>query len=171
MIPIPTGPPPRPNLVPVSPEWERARKVRLLLTGLVLLIASPVVAVVEALWMYFLPISDDPFSWLGLLLTGTAALFCWLLGLCSVLSQSYFKRGAVDIAGVRPLLRQAVVLCLGTASVNAFSLFFLVFVSADRADELDASISFYLVIAALPMIMALVCCVQMFKCLRPERRS
>ncbi|MBB5067371.1 hypothetical protein [Saccharopolyspora gloriosae] len=158
----------------MSPEWERTKKLRLLLTGLALMIGYPIIAVVGVTWTFFLPVSENTLS-IGVALTvGMFALFGWLLGLSVLLSQSYFRGGFFDVAGSRVLVRQALVLCIGTVVMNGFSealLALIISTSADRSSGpivLDAELVLYLVFMAAPMFMAGIAWWLMFKSVRPE---
>ncbi|MFR9729946.1 hypothetical protein ACL03H_12010 [Saccharopolyspora sp. MS10] len=170
MIPIPTGPPPPPRLLPVSVEWERSRKLRLLIAGIALMTGSPVVVLVGMAWMFVLPAGGHPLAWIAVLMIGVSGLFSWLLGLCTLLGQRYFRGGTIDVAGARPLLRQSVVLCAGTACANGLGLAVLSLVFFGRADEVNPELLIYLLVVAVPMVMAVIACPLMFKSLRPEPR-
>lgn len=174
MIPIPADPGPAPRFVPVSFEWERTRKLRLLLTGLVLVIGYPIIAVTGVVWTFFLPVAKVPLSLGVALAAGMSALFGWVLGLSILLSQSYFRGGFFDAAGSRVLVRQALVLCISVVVMNGVSqatLALIISTSAERSSgpiALDAELVCYLVFMTTPMVMAGIGWWLMFKSVRPE---
>ncbi|WP_243789910.1 hypothetical protein [Saccharopolyspora gloriosae] len=158
----------------MSFEWERRMKLRLLLAGLVLVILSPVVALIGIPWTFFLPIADDPLSWLTAGMIGVSAFFSWIVGLCCLFGQANFRGGCINVAGARSVLRQSVVWLIGTVCTSGLSvacLALIVGTSAGRSYgpiSLDLELCSYLGLAVLPVGMAGVAWGVLLKSMRPD---
>lgn len=127
IIPMPVGPQPPPQYVRVTLEWSRKVKRQLIVTGLLLVIVSVIIAALGIPWAFFLPTGGEVGTIMLAAFLGLSVFFSLMMGGISLIGQSYVKPGWLNWTYAQGVWRSGLVLWIfsilsGVASVFFFAL-------------------------------------------------
>jgi len=128
MMPVPVGPEPPPQYVPIPADIAAGIRRTCTRTGVALLVSGAALAVLLGLLARRLPTSSSAFDTLVALVGVLTAVFVCILGLAVAGARRYVTARAIDVAGVAPLRHVLVVLavavwaCAGLAALLVLAL-------------------------------------------------